>query len=245
MTMLEAPGAQDDDGATGRVVARVKEGMGEEEEEGRRVWFSKGRREAQVKASQATPPCIISPALLGVPSSPDLPRHPLGLPQLPPFLSLSPPAALSCLSIHFSPLLAPRARGRSPRGRGALQPPRSTTPVPQADFSRHTTRGLGCLQLSLSPHVKLRPRPNQRPHTTAHRSIQTWPSKPPAAGLPDRSCALRVSAPVSTAPVAFALLRPLAPTARVSTLSALQQQQQCSKGPDVAFAISTARKPVP
>ena len=189
MTMLEAPGAQDDDGATGRVVARVKEGMGEEEEEGRRVWFSKGRREAQVKASQATPPCIISPALLGVPSSPDLPRHPLGLPQLPPFLSLSPPAALSCLSIHFSPLLAPRARGRSPRGRGALQPPRSTTPVPHADFSRHTTRGLGCLQLSLparEPATEAQPAPA---HDGARIHSKSSPSNLPAAGLTERSCA--------------------------------------------------------
>lgn len=172
--------------------------MGEEEEEGRRVWFSKGRREAQVKASQATPPCIISPALLGVPSSPDLPRHPLGLPQLPPFLSLSPPAALSCLSIHFSPLLAPRARGRSPRGRGALQPPRSTTPVPQADFSRRTTRGLGCLQLSLparEPATEAQPAPahdGARTHSFKIIAIQSSRRGPPRAFLRSMSFSARL-----------------------------------------------------
>ena len=221
--MLEAPGAQDDDGATGRVVARVKEGMGEEEEEGRRVWFSKGRREAQVKASQATPPCIISPALLGVPSSPDLPRHPLGLPQLPPFLSLSPPAALSCLSIHFSPLLAPRARGRSPRGRGALQPP-----APRRRYLRLISHGIplgasGACS-SLSPHVNLRPRPNQRPHTTAHAYIQNHrhPIFPPRASpsVP----ALNEFQRASRRHASLSLASALRPTARVSTLSALQQQ---------------------
>ncbi|ETW80502.1 hypothetical protein HETIRDRAFT_101651 [Heterobasidion irregulare TC 32-1] len=174
--MAEAPGAQDDDGATGRVVARVKEGTGEEEEEEAKPH----RRASSLLRFSGSPHRQISSPPPRAPTAPSL-----SLPLL--VLSLSQSSPLPPPS-----LVSPYASRRfSHLARVAVLPeeeqPYSPPPAPRRRYLMLISHGvpLGASGAcnSLSPHVNLRPRPNQRPYTTAHAFIQNHrhPIFPPRA----------------------------------------------------------------